>query len=70
VGAKDEDYILRGERRGAPLNLANLAMRVIKPVLAKAALESNDDEMLKWKRWHAFRRSLVLQKIEDWISEI
>jgi integrase len=34
--AKDDDYIFSGERRGAPLNLANLARRVIIPALAKS----------------------------------
>jgi len=45
-----KDYIFAGERRGAPLNLANLANRVIKPALKKkereqaALLESLKDE--------------------------
>ena len=54
VNGKDGDYMFAGERRGAPLNLANLANRVIKPALAK-----NEQGLLKWKGWHAFRRSLA-----------
>jgi integrase/recombinase XerD len=54
VKGKDQDYIFAGDRRGTPLNLANLAKRVIKPALAK-----NELELLKWKGWHAFRRSLA-----------
>jgi site-specific recombinase XerD len=54
VKGKDQDYIFAGERRGTPLNLENLAKRVIKPALAK-----NELELLKWKGWHAFRRSLA-----------
>jgi integrase len=39
--------ILRGER-GKPLNLDNLARRVIRPALAKAGI--------KWNGWYAHRR--------------
>lgn len=52
--AGTEDYIFAGERRGAPLNLANLVRRVILPALGK-----NEPELLRWKGWHAFRRSLA-----------
>jgi integrase len=38
-GASDDTYIFAGERRGAPLNLANLAARVIKPTLKKSELK-------------------------------
>lgn len=48
-----EAYVFAGERRGAPLNLANLAARVIKPTLEKADVSRN------WKGWHAFRRGLA-----------
>ena len=51
---KPDDYIFAGKHRGAPLNLANLARRVIIPTLSK-----NEYELLKWKGWHAFRRSLA-----------
>jgi len=33
TNGKPADYIFAGERRGAPLNLANLANRVVKPAL-------------------------------------
>jgi integrase len=49
-----DDYIFAGERRGAPLNLANLVRRVIIP-----ALDTSEQGPLKWKGWHAFRRSLA-----------
>jgi integrase len=44
-------YIFEGERRGTPLNLANLARRVIIPKLK--------EQKLQWHGWHAFRRSLA-----------
>jgi len=49
-----DDDILAGERRGAPLKLANLVRRVIMPALAE-----NEGGPLQWMRWHAFRRSLA-----------
>jgi integrase len=48
--APGEAYIFAGERRGTPLNLANLARRVIIPALAT--------KEIRWKGWHAFRRGL------------
>ena len=48
--APGESYIFAGERRGTPLNLANLARRVILPVLREKGM--------RWKGWHAFRRGL------------
>lgn len=57
VKGKPDDYIFAGERRGAPLNLANLAARVIKPALSKYS--EDQQELIKWKGWHAFRRSLA-----------
>jgi integrase len=42
-----DGYIFAGERRGKPLNLDNLACRVLNPALG-------DD----WKGWHGFRRGL------------
>jgi integrase len=53
----DDDYILSGERRGAPLNLANLARRVIIPALAES--EDDNQKPPDWRGWHAFRRSLA-----------
>ncbi len=46
-----ESYIFAGDRRGGPLNLANLARRVIKP-----AIESQG---VAWKGWHALRRGMA-----------
>ena len=74
TNGKPEDYIFAGERRGAPLNLANLANRVIKPALKKEQhwkdeLKDQPEEVkkaveeqnpaVKWKGWHAFRRGLA-----------
>ena len=65
------DYIFAGERRGPPLNLANLARRVIKPAIekcltcGKSRAEHKDphpfelDPSLVWKGWHALRRGLA-----------
>jgi integrase len=52
-----DDYMFAGERRGAPLNLANLARRVIIPAMQKA--EAEREEPLRWKGWHSFRRALA-----------
>ncbi len=49
-GALDTAYIFAGEKRGTPLNLANLANRVVKPALKTRGV--------LWKGWHAFRRGL------------
>ena len=51
INPKPEDYILAGERKGAPLNLHNLANRVIKPALKEKGLE--------WKGWKAWRSGLA-----------
>jgi integrase len=48
---KRDAYIFAGERRGASLNLANLARRVIVPAL--------NEKKIEWKGWHSFRRSLA-----------
>jgi integrase len=55
VDGKAEEYIFAGARRGAPLNLANLARRVIIPALAT----TETGMILTWRGWHAFRRSLA-----------
>jgi integrase len=47
--AADTAYIFAGERRDAPLNLANLARRVIIPAFTRCKIP--------WLGWHAFRRS-------------
>jgi integrase len=49
-----DDYLFAGERRGAPLNLANVVRRIILPALANYKHED-----LEWRGWHAFRRSLA-----------
>jgi integrase len=56
--AGDDNYIFSGERRGAPLNLANLARRVIIPALPETAGDYQGPPV-QWKGWHAFRRSLA-----------
>jgi integrase len=48
--AEPNDPIFAGERKGAPLNLANLARRVIIPVITERGVP--------WLGWHAFRRGL------------
>lgn len=47
-------WILRGALRGQPLNLNNLARRVIKPVLAN--VEPNP---IEWRTWYALRRGIA-----------
>jgi len=46
-----ESGLMFASRDGAPLDLDNLASRVIKPSLRRAGLE--------WHGWHAFRRGLA-----------
>jgi integrase len=60
IKPKDDDYILAGERRGAPLNLHNLANRFIKPAIQKYNAEEDrkPEEVLKWKGWKAWRTGL------------
>jgi integrase len=53
-----DDYLFAGERRGAPLNLANLARRTIIPALLDTAAD-HQGPAVKWRGWHAFRRSLA-----------
>lgn len=63
----DHEYIFAGEKFGAPLNMQNLAQRIIQPALKKAnekmlELELTPNEpnkLLRWKGWHAFRRGLA-----------
>jgi integrase len=47
IQPKDEDFILAGDRGGRPLNLHNLANRVIKPALKEKGLPWKG-----WKAWH------------------
>ena len=46
-----DTYIFQGAKLGRPLNLSNLARRVIVPTLAKAGIQ--------WHGWQAFRRGLA-----------
>ena len=57
---KLDDYILSGERKGTPLNLHNLANRVIKSAIAKYNAEEGrkPEDVLKWKGWKAWRTGL------------
>jgi integrase len=57
VNGQDHEYMFAGERRGAPLDLANLARRVIVPALPDSVAD-HQGPAVKWKGWHAFRRSL------------
>ncbi|HXP69305.1 MAG TPA: tyrosine-type recombinase/integrase [Candidatus Dormibacteraeota bacterium] len=50
TSAPSSAYIFGGERKGAPINLHNLARRVIIPRFKAAGIP--------WKGWHAFRRSV------------
>ncbi len=50
-GAPDESCVFRGEKMGRPLDLHNLANRVIRPALAAKKIE--------WVGWHGFRRGLA-----------
>ena len=53
VKPNTDDYIFAGTRKGAPLDLHNLANRIIIPAL-KAK-----DSTVKWEGWHGFRRGLA-----------
>jgi integrase len=57
VNGKDDQYIFAGVRRGVPLNLANLARRVIVPAFAEYSEEI--EQAVMWKGWHAYRRGLA-----------
>ena len=46
-----DGFIFAGEKLNRPLNLANLARRIIVPALRAAGVE--------WSGWHAFRRGLA-----------
>ena len=50
-GHSQDGFIFAGEKMGRPLNLANLARRVIVPKLKEAGVE--------WFGWHGFRRGLA-----------
>ncbi len=50
-GFIEDGFIFAGPKTGAPLNLSNLARRVIVPKLKEAGIE--------WHGWHALRRGLA-----------
>jgi integrase len=54
------DFIFAGEKRGTPLNLANVARRIIVPTIdeKKSKAEGRLD-WITWKGWHAWRRGLA-----------
>lgn len=62
-----QDYIFAGQRRGTPLNFANLVNRAIKPALAAHRfwkMESgewvpDDSTSVQWRGYHGFRRGLA-----------
>ena len=52
-----EGYVFVGPKNGRPLNLANLARRVIVPKLKAAGVQC-------WSGWHGFRRGLATNLYE------
>ena len=72
--SSDDAYIFAGERRGQPLNLPNLARRVIIPTITRCSVcrktksecEKDhthefvlDTTLPPWRGWHSFRRGLA-----------
>jgi integrase len=57
-----DGYIFAGPKAGRPLNLANLARRVIVPTLQEAGVKS-------WTGWHGFRRGLATNLYELGVAE-
>ncbi|MBZ5662399.1 MAG: site-specific integrase [Acidobacteriia bacterium] len=55
--ANEAGYIFAGSKNGRPLNLANLARRVIVPKLNAAGVQC-------WAGWHGFRRGLATNLFE------
>src|SRR5229473_3544806 len=54
---RSDGYIFAGPKNGRPLNLANLARRVIVPKLMSAGVQC-------WSGWHGFRRGLATNLFE------
>jgi len=53
-------YIFAGERRGAPLNLANLTRRtILKAIENYNSQRPESKPEIQWRGWHAFRRGLA-----------
>ena len=57
-----DGYIFAGEKMGRPLNLANLARRVIVPKLRKTGYNG-------WRGWQGFRRGLATNLYELGVAE-
>ena len=55
--ANETGYIFAGPKSGRPLNLANLARRIIVPKLNAAGVQC-------WSGWHGFRRGLATNLFE------
>jgi integrase len=55
--ANEAGYVFAGPKNGRPLNLANLARRVIVPKLNAAGVQC-------WSGWHGFRRGLATNLFE------
>jgi len=55
--ANEAGYIFAGPKSGRPLNLANLARRIIVPKLKAAGVQC-------WSGWHGFRRGLATNLFE------
>jgi len=55
--ANEAGYVFAGPKSGRPLNLANLARRVIVPKLNEAGVHY-------WSGWHGFRRGLATNLFE------
>jgi integrase len=56
-----DGFIFTGAKMGRPLDLHNLANRVIRPALEKSALEN---KRISWCGWHGFRRGLATNLYE------
>ena len=54
---RSDGYIFAGPKNGRPLNLANLARRIIVPKLNAAGVQC-------WSGWHGFRRGLATNLFE------
>jgi integrase len=77
-GFPDDGFIFAGPKMGRPLNLANLARRVIVPALSSCAIckkaksekheghtFKRDENLPQWVGWHAFRRMLSTELHEQ-----
>jgi integrase len=60
-GSPADGFIFTGAKMGRPLDLHNLANRVIRPALKKTALKKKN---IPWCGWHGFRRGLATNLYE------